>query len=92
MEPARSDLVDQIGLYKREEGCGGGRIREEAAAICLHIQYTWCEKPVGRYKSHKLSCKSERDDDILTAGQRDNYTCQFRTTGMARSFLLFTPD
>lgn len=56
MEPARSDLVDQRRPYKREEGCGAGRIREEAAAICLYIQYTMCEEPVGRYESHKLSC------------------------------------
>ncbi len=79
MVPARSDLVDQRRPHKREGGTGAGRIREEAAAICLYIQYSMCEKPVGRYESHKLSCKSERDDDILTAGVRKDYKCQYRT-------------
>lgn len=44
------------GPYNRREGCGAGRIREEAAAICLRVQLTMCEEPVGRYESHKLSC------------------------------------
>lgn len=38
------------------EGCGVGRIREESAAICLHVQLTVCEEAAGRYESHKPSC------------------------------------
>lgn len=48
MEPARSDLVDQWRPHKREGGSGAGRIREEAAAICLYIQYSMCEKSRGK--------------------------------------------
>lgn len=56
LESARSDLVDERRPYNGREGCGAGRIREEAAAICLRVQLTMCEEPVGRYESHKLSC------------------------------------
>lgn len=41
---------------------------EEADAIWLCVQYNMCEKPVGRYESHKLSCKSEREDGIIIVG------------------------
>lgn len=44
------------GPYNGREGWGAGRIREEAAAICLWVRITMCEEPVGRYESHKLSC------------------------------------
>ncbi len=60
-----------------DDGVGG--IREEVAAICLYIQCSMCEKPVGSYESHKLSCKNRKDDDILTAGVREDYGCQCRT-------------
>lgn len=73
------------GGHIREKGVlGQGGLREAAAVICLYIQYRMCEKPVGRYESHKLSCKSERDDDILTAGVREDYKCQYRTTAAER--------
>ncbi len=72
--------MDQRRPHRKGGGSGEGRIREEAAAICLYIQCSMCEKPVGRYEAHKLSCKNERDDDILSAEVRGDYKCQDRTT------------
>lgn len=40
---------------------------------------------VGRYESHRLSCRSERDDDILTAGLTEEPKCQ---CGTGRSITL----
>lgn len=60
MASTRSDLLDQRMLQKRDGGSEAGRIREEAAAICLHIEYSMCEKQAGRYESHELSCKCGR--------------------------------